>query len=271
MSYNKLESAVLESVNKAKSMNYTVLYAANYGSHNYNLDIDNEEYQSDVDTKVIILPTLEELVKNSKPVSTTYTISTGQCDIKDIRAFIPVLLKANIQFLEILTAKEQWINPLYKEEFNFFIDNLPKLIEENKNELLKSIKGMCLEKQKALCHPYPTIEWKINKWGYDGKQLHHIIRLKDFIDNYFYSKQSFSEAIWYKDDDPRKVLLMSAKLNKMPLKQAQDMAKLFCEMIKCEVIRLSDNNYNNIYKKLYENKAQEIIINNIRKQILGGK
>ena len=44
MSYNKLESAILESVNKAKSMNYTVLYAANYGSHNYNLDIDNEEY-----------------------------------------------------------------------------------------------------------------------------------------------------------------------------------------------------------------------------------
>ena len=42
-------------------------------------------------------------------------------------------------------------------------------------------------------------------------------------------------------------------------------------MIKCEVIRLSDDNYNNIYKKLYENKAQEIIINNIRKQILGGK
>ena len=148
---------------------------------------------------------------------------------------------------------------------------MPKLIEENKNELLKSIKGMCLEKQKALCHPYPTIEWKINKCGYDGKQLHHIIRLKDFIDNYFYSKQSFSEAIWYKDDDPRKVLLMNAKLNKMPLKQAQDMAKLFCEMIKCEVIRLSDDNYNNVYKKLYENKAQEIIINNIRKQILGGK
>ena len=25
---------------------------------------------------------------------------------------------------------------------------------KNKNELLKSIKGMCLEKQKALCHPY---------------------------------------------------------------------------------------------------------------------
>ena len=85
---NMLGAAVLESVNTVQNLGYTVLYAANYGSHNYNLDIYNEEYNSDIDTKVIILPTLEELVRNSKPVSTTIEISTGQCDIKDIRAFI---------------------------------------------------------------------------------------------------------------------------------------------------------------------------------------
>ena len=96
----KLKEAVMESVNKVQELGYTVLYAANYGSHNYNLDINNDEYQSDIDTKVIILPTLEELVHNSKPVSTTIDISTGQCDVKDIRAFVPTLLKANIQFLE---------------------------------------------------------------------------------------------------------------------------------------------------------------------------
>ena len=102
---NKLGAAVLESVNEVQKLGYTVLYAANYGSHNYNLDVNNDEYQSDIDTKVIILPTLEELVHNTKPVSTTIEISTGQCDIKDIRAFVPTLLKANIQFLEILMAK----------------------------------------------------------------------------------------------------------------------------------------------------------------------
>lgn len=268
---NELGAAVLESVSAVKNLGYTPLYVANYGSHNYNLDINNNEYQSDVDTKVIILPTLEELVSNSKPVSTTITISTGQCDIKDIRAFIPTLLKANIQFLEILGAKSYWINPYYANDFVWFIQNLDNLIKESKNELLKSIKGMCYEKQKALCHPYPTIKWKIDKWGYDGKQLHHIIRLKDFIDNYFYEERAFHNAIWYDNEDPRRILLMQAKLNKLPLKQAQDTAELYCELIKREVNRLVVKEESGDFRKAYQLKANEIIIKNIKKKILEGK
>lgn len=266
---NRLSAAVLESVNVVQNLGYTVLYAANYGSHNYNLDINNDEYQSDVDTKVIILPTLEELVHNTKPVSTTIDISTGQCDIKDIRAFIPTLLKANIQFLEILTAKSSWINPLYADDFQWFIDNITGLIKESKNELLKSIKGMCYEKERALCHPYPTIKWKIDKWGYDGKQLHHIMRLKDFIDNYFYDDREFNYAIWYEDEDPRKQLMMQAKLNKLPLKQALDWADIYCNLVTREVDRLIDEApQKGEYRAAYQKTANEIIINNIKRKIL---
>lgn len=268
---NQVYSAVLKSVEEVEKLGYIVLYASNYGSHNYNLQINNDEYQSDIDTKVIILPTLEELVNNSKPVSTTIPISTGQCDIKDIRAFIPTLLKANIQFLEILGAKSYWINPYYANDFIWFIQNLDNLIKESKNELLKSIKGMCYEKQKALCHPYPTIKWKIDKWGYDGKQLHHIIRLKDFIDNYFYEERAFHNAIWYDNEDPRRILLMQAKLNKLPLKQAQDTAELYCELIKREVNRLVVKEESGDFRKAYQLKANEIIIKNIKKKILEGK
>ena len=269
MNNSKLEQAVLESVKIIQKMGYTVLYAANYGSHNYNLNISNEEYQSDIDTKVIILPTLEELVHNAKPVSTTIDISTGQCDIKDIRAFIPTLLKANIQFLEILGAKSYWINPLYEKDFQWFIDNLTGLISESKNELLKSIKGMCYEKQKALCHPYPTIKWKIDKWGYDGKQLHHIMRLKDFIDNYFYDNRAFIYAIWYENDDPRRELMMQAKLNKLTLKQALDWTDSYCAIVQREVDKLiSNKKIDTKYRQEYQRKTNEIIIKNIKKKIL---
>ena len=265
---NKLSAAVLESVNEVQKLGYTVLYAANYGSHNYNLDVNNDEYQSDIDTKVIILPTLEELVHNTKPVSTTIEISTGQCDIKDIRAFVPTLLKANIQFLEILMARSSWINPLYKQDFQWFVENIESLIKESKNELLKSIKGMCYEKEKALCHPYPTIKWKIDKWGYDGKQLHHIMRLKDFIDNYFYDNRTFKYGIWYDEEDPRKQLMMQAKLNKLPLKQALDWADIYCNLVSREVDRLIDGiPQTGEYKAAYQRKADEIIIKNIKKKI----
>jgi hypothetical protein len=41
--------------------------------------------------------------------------------------------------------------------------------------------GTSAEKYKALEHPYPNTMEKINKFGYDPKQLHHILRLNDFM------------------------------------------------------------------------------------------
>lgn len=41
-----------------------------------------------------------------------------------------------------------------------------------------------MEKRKALTHPYPNIIEKINKFGYDPKQLHHLARLNEFIERY---------------------------------------------------------------------------------------
>lgn len=266
---NMLGAAVLESVNMVQNLGYTVLYAANYGSHNYNLDIYNKEYSSDIDTKVIILPTLEELVRNSKPISTTIEISTGQCDIKDIRAFTQVLLKANVQFLEILKAESCWINFNYIEDFKWFIDNLDELIKGNKPQLLKSIYGMSLEKKKALCHPYPSIKWKIDKYGYDGKQLHHIMRLKNFIDRYFYGSENFEEAIRFKNDTLEKEQLIEAKLNHYPLEAAQDFAEMYCNIIEKDTRKLMDNlTQNNEIKEEYLKKSQEIIIKNIKNKIL---
>lgn len=260
----------MESVQKAKELGYTVLYAANYGSHNYNLQIYNEKYQSDIDTKVIILPTLEELVNNSKPVSMTIEISTGQCDIKDIRAFLPTLLKANIQFLEVLCARIYWINYLYADDFQWFIDHLEELVRGSKPQLLKSIYGMCLEKQKALCHPYPTIKWKIDKWGYDGKQLHHIVRLKNFIDNYFYKEKSFREAIWYgSDNDFDRENLIYMKENKPTLEQAIEMAEFNRNLVKQEVEELLEKcTENSIIKEQYKKMTNKIIIDNIKRKIL---
>lgn len=49
-----------------------------------------------------------------------------------------------------------------------------------------------MEKRKALCHEYPTTKDKIEKYGYDPKQLHHIVRLEHMIaemmDGYSYGE-----------------------------------------------------------------------------------
>jgi hypothetical protein len=41
-----------------------------------------------------------------------------------------------------------------------------------------------LEKQVALRHPYPSIVHKVDKFGYDPKQLHHIARLQILMQRY---------------------------------------------------------------------------------------
>lgn len=266
-----LENAVNESVKKVQSMGYTVLYAANYSSHNYNLDIYDNEYESDIDTKVIILPTLEELVNNSKPVSTTIEISMGQCDIKDIRAYTETLLKANIQFLELFCAQAYWVNPRFENDVQWFVEHLEELINGSRNQLLKSIYGMCLEKKKALCHPYPSLIDKIKKYGYDGKQLHHIIRLTFFISEYFYNNKNFKDAIWFSDNSLNRALLINIKKNNLSLQEALDHSEVYCELVKRKVdLLLNNQEDNSTIKADFRRKSQDIIINNIKNRILGG-
>lgn len=262
--------AINESIEKVREMGYTPIFCGIYGSPNYNLDIYDEDYKSDIDTKIIIIPTLEELVDNSKPISTTIDIKDGQCDIKDIRVFAQTLIKCNVQFLETLTSRCCWINPKYEEEVSFLIDNRDKLIDEQLSQLLKSVYGMCLEKEKALCHPYPTIKWKIDKWGYDGKQLHHILRLRDFLTNYIDNKDTFDSSIWYREGD-RRNFLIQVKKNKLNLDEAVALANSTCKFVKekvdKELLKIK-NQDNNMIKNEYLSSVKNIIIKNIENQIL---
>lgn len=266
------DRAVKESISKVKEMGYTPIFCGIYGSPNYNLDIYDDEYQSDVDTKIIIIPTLEELVDNSKPVSTTIDIQDGQCDIKDIRVFAQTLVKCNVQFLETLTSRCYWVNPEYETEVEFLVNSRDRLIQEQMSQLLKSTYGMCLEKEKALCHPYPTIKWKIDKWGYDGKQLHHILRLRDFLINYVDEGQTFDSSIWYKEGERRNFLLQIKK-NYLNLDEAIKLARETCDFIKekvdneLEKIRDRDKR-SEIVKNEYLTSIKYIIIKDIEDKIL---
>ena len=70
------------------------------GSQNYNLDIYTDEYKSDIDTKAIVIPSLEDVVMNKKPISTTHILSNNEhLDIKDIRLYFDAFKKQNINFV----------------------------------------------------------------------------------------------------------------------------------------------------------------------------
>ena len=84
------------------------------GSQNYGLDYEG----SDIDTKCIVLPTLEDLIFNRKPVSTTHVLPNEEhLDLKDVRLYFQTFRKQNLNFMEILFTKYKIVNPTYALQF----------------------------------------------------------------------------------------------------------------------------------------------------------
>ena len=148
------------------------------GSQNYNLDYEG----SDVDSKLIVLPSFEDFALNRKPQSYTYLMENDEhVDVKDIRLMFDCFRKQNINFVEILFTKYHIINPKYERLFRPVLDACEAIGRYNDFAALNCMVGTALEKRKALCHPYPTTISKIERFGYDPKQLHHILRLQEFM------------------------------------------------------------------------------------------
>ena len=159
-------------------LGYKVAFLALQGSQNYGLDVYSEEYQSDVDTKAAIVPSLEDIIYNRPPVSTTLVLENNEhIDVKDIRLMGDMFVKQNISYLELLFSRFIIFGEGFDDENNELFNLADRLAVANPPAFYNAVRGMALEKQKALKHPYPATAAKIEKFGYDPKQLHHIVRL----------------------------------------------------------------------------------------------
>lgn len=194
------------------------------GSQNYGLDLYTEEYKSDIDTKILVIPSLEDIVMNKEPISTTHILPNNEhLDIKDIRLYFDNFKKQNINFIEILFSPYTIVNEQYKDLWDELVADRELVAHYDTNKALRCMAGMSMEKRKALCHPYPSLVDKIEKYGYDGKQLHHIIRMADFIYCYTHG-DSYEQCLRYL---PHKEMMMKAKLNKYTLEEALRLADYF--------------------------------------------
>jgi hypothetical protein len=143
---------------------FNVIYIGLYGSQNYNVD----DEQSDIDCKAIILPSLHDIIFR-KVTSTTIELETGAIDVKDIITFYNVIRKGNFSYIEAIDTTYSIGDKYIKELFRQIRPSL------------KSMLGAMYEKRKALTHEYPSKEFEFQKWGFDPKQYHHIIRLFDIL------------------------------------------------------------------------------------------
>lgn len=162
---------------------YNVIYIGLYGSQNYNVD----DELSDIDAKAIILPTLHDIIFR-KVTSTTIECKNGTIDVKDLITFHDVIRKGNFSYIESVDTEYSIGDKYIKELF--------KQIRPN----LKSILGAMHEKRKALTHEYPSKTEEFEKWGFDPKQLHHILRLSDLLYENTLCDKSLSYEIYPEED-----------------------------------------------------------------------
>ncbi len=230
------------------------------GSQNYGLDYE----KSDVDTKLIVVPTFEDIVFNKKPISTTHVLENDEhVDWKDIRLYMQTFAKQNLNFLEILFTNFSIVNPAYAEDWQMLVNKRELIAHMNPYRAVKSMKGVAMEKYHAMEHEYPSKVDVLKKFGFDGKQVHHLLRVEDYMRRYI-AGESYANCLHPSKNIVDK--LMAYKRQEISLKIARQEAN---ESIK-KVISMADN-YCSKMGDISDPEAQAILDNvqyNIMKQAI---
>lgn len=202
------------------------------GSWNYGDALCDED--SDVDTKCVVLPTFEDFCLGKKPVSTTHVLENGEhLDAKDLRLYMDCFRKQNVNFVEVLFTEYKVVNPKYEAQWNRLVDAREQVGRYDVKRALNCITGMCYEKDKALTHPYPTLVEKLEKHGYDGKQLSHCWRMYHFMGLYALAGTSYEFCLKLGYNQKLAEYLRQVKRNECgDLEWAKQKSQWLCEETK---------------------------------------
>lgn len=235
------------------------------GSQNYQLDHSN----SDVDTKCIVLPTLEDICLNKKATSYTHVRANNEhIDFKDLRVITGDFKKQNINFLEILFTQYYILNPDYEGLFELLFDYAEDIARYDNYRFIKATAGMSMEKHKALELDRPSQHDEIIEHGWATKQLHHLIRLNNFIKRWV-AGEFFGECLIDLDSDYL-VRIKQHGHEMFTLEDARKMAKIFDEetnAIKEKYIATHEHEIDEHVGKLIDDVVVSIIRASLKKEI----
>ena len=190
------------------------------GSQNYQLDLPG----SDVDTKLIVVPKFRDIALNSKPVSTTHIRANEEhIDFKDIRLYMETFRKQNLNFLEILFTPYSLVNCEYEQEWDRLEIAREQIARMNPWRAVKSMKGIALEKFHAMEHAYPSKVAVLERFGYDPKQLHHLVRVDNYLTRYI-NGDKYEDCLIPTEE--MKKFLLDIKRGEWDLVAARELAKM---------------------------------------------
>lgn len=221
-------------------VNNEILFHAIQGSQNYELDTEN----SDVDTKAICLLSFYQTIRKQTVSKKIQWNDESFTDLKDLGEFTSLIRKSNINTLEVLFAKKYSYNKKYEKLIEQLLQNRELIAKINPYRLLKSETGISYS------------IFKRNK-GYKTstytKDSYHILRVENFLNNFFINGDSFENSL---TNNENKDIILQIKNKEMSPNQANEI------LIKSmnNIHKLSNEIKKNINKdidKNIENKINE--------------
>lgn len=167
------------------------------GSQNYGLDMEG----SDIDTKLVVVPSFDDIVMNKRPVSTTHIRKNGEhISFHDIREYIPTFRKGNVNFVETLFSNYYIVNPIYAHEWNRLVENREAIARYNIPRAIHAMRGTVHTKYKQVTSTSDVREKAIEKFGYSPKELYQLCRAEEFITRYINGEQ-YSDCLVSKQQE----------------------------------------------------------------------
>lgn len=231
------------------------------GSQNYGLDYEG----SDIDTKCILAPSWEDLCFNRKAVSTTHVLDNEEhLDAKDIRLYMQCFRKQNLNFVEILFTPYKIINPMYADFWNELVENNELIARYDPVGAVKTMKGIAMEKFHAMEHEYPSKVELIKAYGYDPKQLHHLIRVYEYLQRYIAGEPYADCLISNMSDYLHDVKQIKNGRTFYDLRQARETAQLILD----RTVAAADAFCGEVGKGECVNSAVDALLDSVQKDIM---
>lgn len=232
--YNRVRKRLKEHLDEAlqnPKIHDWFIIAVN-GSYNYNMDTP----QSDIDSKLLVIPSLEQLV-SGKSLNYLHCMSDNDehVEVKDIRHYFATMLKQNINFVETLYAQVWIVNPVYMRLFHYLFEMRDVISGCNPIATIHCIQGTAHQKYKQMLQSSPARAAEIENYGFDRKSLHHLVRCV-FFGEYYMEGTSYQECLQNNDVPNIRRMIMNLKtttvLNKeWAINIAEDMLDGFDEKV----------------------------------------
>ena len=126
------------------------------------------------------------------------------------------------------------INSMYFDQWDRLMEERESIARMNPWRAVKSMKGIALEKYHAMEHAYPSKVDVLAKYGYDGKQVHHLLRVEDYLVRYIQGEEYAKCLI---PTPEIKAKLLDYKMHAIPL----DVARIEAKRAMANVERLADD------------------------------